>query len=135
MHYLFAVFSLARRRTLRGRQVLRVARESEAAGGDEYAFLHNMVTSLSLACSVLCALSAFAVVSRNARVMVQTTTFQAVVAPGLALCGILLYGSSASIATGAMSIGEEGGSIHCVQLSAQRFFPLPVGTEQSSLLT
>ncbi|CAM9100098.1 unnamed protein product [Ectocarpus sp. 8 AP-2014] len=83
-------------------EVLRISREAEAAGGDEYAFLHNMVTSLSVACSVLCALSAFAVVSRSARIMVQTTTFQAVVAPGLALCGVLLYNSSASIAAGAV---------------------------------
>lgn len=45
-------------------------------------------------------LSAYAVVSRNAQLMEQTTTFQAVVAPGLALCGLLLYGSNASIATG-----------------------------------
>lgn len=81
-------------------QVLRISREAEAAGGDEYAFLHNMVTSLSVACSVFCALSAFAVVSRSARIMVQTTTFQAVVAPGLALCGVLQYNSSASIAAG-----------------------------------
>eukprot|EP00752_Nemacystus_decipiens_P006064 g5472.t1 len=83
-------------------EVLRVARESQAAGGDEYAFLHNMATSLSIACSVLCTLSAFAVVSRNARVMIQASAFQAVVAPGLALCGVLLYSSSAAIATGAV---------------------------------
>lgn len=82
-------------------QVLRISQEADAAGGDNHAFLHSMVTSLSIACSVLCALSACAVVSRNARVMVHTTSFQAVVAPGLALCGVLLYGSSAFIAAGA----------------------------------
>lgn len=81
-------------------QVHRISREAEAAGGDDHAFLHNMVTSLIMACSVLYALSAFAVVTRNARLMVQTTTFQAIVAPGLALCGILLFGSSPSSAAG-----------------------------------
>lgn len=89
------------RRVLGDRQVLWVSKQGEEqAGGDDHAFLHNMVTSLSLACSVLCALSAFGVVTRNAQVMVQTTSFQAVVAPGLALCGVLLYSSSASVATG-----------------------------------
>ncbi|CBJ29023.1 conserved unknown protein [Ectocarpus siliculosus] len=96
------VDDLAQNKCNRSALVLRISREAEAAGGDEYAFLHNMVTSLSVACSVLCALSAFAVVSRSARIMVQTTTFQAVVAPGLALCGVLMYNSSASIAAGAV---------------------------------
>lgn len=87
--------------TLRGRQVSRVSTMAqESGGGDDHAFLHNMTTSLILACSVLCVVSAFAVVTRNAYLMAQTTAFQAVVALGLALCGLLLYGSNASIATG-----------------------------------
>ena len=109
----FVLTPLGLCRVIPGCQVLRVARESEAAGGDEYAFLHNMVTSLGLACSVLCAVSAFAVVSRNAQVMVQTTAFQAVIAPGLALCGVLLFGSSAAIATGATNICWERW-MHCM---------------------
>lgn len=107
--------------------MLRISREAETAGGNEYAFLHNMVTSLSLACSVLCALSAFAVVSHNVHVMVQTTSFQAIVAPGLALCGVLSYGSSAAIATGVMytfeiCIGKERW-MHGVKTSAERSDP------------
>ncbi len=82
------------------RQVLRVSREAEAAGGDDYALLHNLVTSFSLASAVLCAFSAFSVITRSARVMAQATAYQAVVATGLALCGVLLYGSSALLAAG-----------------------------------
>eukprot|EP00752_Nemacystus_decipiens_P006052 g5462.t2 len=100
-------------------EVLRVSREAEAAGGDNHAVLHNMVTSLSMASSVLCALSAFAVLSRNARVMAQTTTFQAVVAPSLALCGILLYNSSASIAAGAV-IGAASALVGSYLVGVQR---------------
>lgn len=82
------------------RQVLRASREAEAAGGDEYAFLHNMVTSLSLASSVLCMVSAFSVISRSALTMRRATAFQGVVAPGMALCGVLLFGSSVFVAAG-----------------------------------
>lgn len=89
---------------LRDWQVLRVSREAEAAGGDEFAVLHNMATSLSLACAVLCAFSAYAVVSRNARVMVRATAYEAVVATSLALCGVLLFGSSALLAAGGQQI-------------------------------
>lgn len=85
---------------LNDRQVLRVSREAEAAGRDAHAVLHNMVTSLSLACSVLCAFSAVAVISRNARVMVQAAAYQATVATALALCGVLVYDSSALLAAG-----------------------------------
>jgi len=81
-------------------QVLRVSRAAEAAGGDDYPVLHNLATSLSLACSVLSTLSAYAVISRNARVMTQVTAYQSALATGLALCGVLLYGSSAMIAAG-----------------------------------
>ncbi|CAM9396526.1 unnamed protein product [Ectocarpus sp. 4 AP-2014] len=83
-------------------EVLSVSREAEAAGGDEYAVLHNMVTSLSLASSVLCVVSAFSVMSRSALTMRKATAFQGVVAPGMALCGVLLLGSSVFIAAGAV---------------------------------
>ena len=92
---------------LNDRQVHRVARDAEEAGGDDYAFLHNMITSLSLACSVLCAFSAFAVINRSAHMMMQATAYQAVVATGLALCGVLSYGSSASIAAGEQQSGQR----------------------------
>ncbi|CAM9100172.1 unnamed protein product [Ectocarpus sp. 8 AP-2014] len=81
-------------------EVLSVSREAEAAGGDEYAVLHNMVTSLSLASPVLCMVSAFSVMSRSALTMRKATAFQGVVAPGMALCGVLLLGSIVFIAAG-----------------------------------
>ncbi|CAM9110513.1 unnamed protein product [Ectocarpus fasciculatus] len=83
-------------------EVLRVSREAEVAGGDDYAFLHNMVTSLSLASSALSIVSAFSVVSRSARTMRKATAFQGVVAPGMALCGVLLFGSGVFIAAAAV---------------------------------
>ncbi len=81
-------------------QVLRVSREAEAAGGDDYAVLHNLATSLSLASSVLSAFSAYAVITRSARVTAQATAYQTVAATGLALCGVLLYGSDVFISAG-----------------------------------
>lgn len=81
-------------------QVLGDLRIAKADGNNEHAVLHNMTATLSLVASILCLVSAWSTSLRRTRVMAQSMTFQALVGPGLVLCGVLLFESSISFAAG-----------------------------------
>lgn len=74
----------------------------ETPRGDENELLHNMTVSLSAVCAVLCAFSSCAAFNRNTRMMAQAMGLLSVVAPGLVICGVLLYGSDEVLATGGL---------------------------------
>lgn len=85
-------------------QVLSTGLQAEAAGGDDNALLHNMTATLAAVSTVLCVLSAFALVAHNTYAMAQLMVFQAFISPGLILCGFLLFASSAGLATGESNV-------------------------------
>eukprot|EP00903_Cladosiphon_okamuranus_P011441 g10779.t1 len=84
---------------------LRAAKQSP--GRDQDAQILRVTASLAIICALLCVLAVYGVGTRRVDLMAQVMAFQALVGPGLVLCGAMLYGSSASLATGA-AIGGLG---------------------------
>ncbi|CAM9632287.1 unnamed protein product, partial [Ectocarpus sp. 6 AP-2014] len=86
--------------------VVRVALEARSSvEGDPNALVHNLTASLGIICSFLCVYSAYGVGAHRAIAMAKAMAFQAIVAPGLVLCGAMLFDSDAGLATGAMISG------------------------------
>lgn len=73
---------------------------TDSSGNDGNALLHNMTASLSWIAGILSIVSACSVSCHNTRVMTQSMTFQALVGPGLVLCGLLLVESDVELAAG-----------------------------------
>ncbi|CAM9224561.1 unnamed protein product [Ectocarpus sp. 12 AP-2014] len=86
--------------------VILVALEaSSSPEGDPNALVHNLTASLGIVCSLLCVYSAYGVGAHRVIAMTKAMAFQAIVAPGLVLCGAMLFDSDAGLATGAMISG------------------------------
>lgn len=86
-------------------KVLEEAHQAQASGGeDENAILHNMTATLGAICGLLCVVSASAMVAHTTPIMSQAMLFQALTAPGLVLCGVLLFESNVTLAIGAWHI-------------------------------
>lgn len=78
-----------------------MTREAAASeGGDEHALLHNMTTTLAAVGAIVCAWSVCAMGAHHTAMMAQAMFFQAIVAPSLVLCGILLTSSNIGLAAG-----------------------------------
>eukprot|EP00904_Undaria_pinnatifida_P010764 jgi/Undpi1/6818/HiC_scaffold_21.g09294.m1 len=74
----------------------------EAVGGNENELLYNFTASLSCACAILCAISAAGMAAHSISILTQVMAFQALCAPGLVLCGGLLFGTQTVLAIGAV---------------------------------
>lgn len=83
-----------------GNQVVKASREVEDVDGDEDALLYNMTATLGSMCAFLCVMSTCGMAAHSTYIMAQAMVFQAISAPGLVLCGVLLYSSTAGLATG-----------------------------------
>lgn len=102
------------------RQVIRLSREAGAAGEYE-ALLHNMTISLVIACAAVCEMAAFSVIAHNTFLMAQSTVFQAVVSPGLVICGFLLLASSVAVATGTVHCWLVLRFLHAASFTPEKF--------------
>lgn len=62
-----------------------------------------MTATLGAICGILCVLSASAMVAHATPIMSQAMLFQAFTAPGLVLCGVLLFESSVALGIGTVA--------------------------------
>ncbi|CAM9207243.1 unnamed protein product, partial [Ectocarpus fasciculatus] len=85
--------------------VLVAVEANSSPEGDPNALVHNLTASLGIVCSLLCVYSAYGVGAHRVIAMTKAMAFQAIVAPGLVLCGAMLFDSDAGLATGAVISG------------------------------